>query len=132
VFDLSGDSFQFHLRVPAKKLTAQYYAAAATRTLCAYARLAESMAKLADWPDDRKRLVSDPDQGGSLESSANLRPQLFQAVSNYLVTVVETVKRTEKELHNTAVGLNWRQAESTLASWNPLASSGASNQRDAG
>ena len=48
VFDLSGDSFQSHLRVPAKKLTAQYYVAAATRTLCAYARLAESMAKLAD------------------------------------------------------------------------------------
>ena len=66
VFDLSGDSFQSHLRVPAKKLTAQYYAAAATRTLCAYARLAKSMAKLADWPDDCKLLVSDPDQGGPL------------------------------------------------------------------
>jgi hypothetical protein len=53
-------------------------------------------------------------------------------VSDYLVTVAETAKRTEKILHTTAVKLNWRQAESSLAAWNALVRSGDPNQDDAG
>jgi hypothetical protein len=66
VFDLSSESFQFHFEVPAKRHAAQYHAVAAGRSLRAYARLAESMAKLANWPGDCKVFVSNPNQEGSL------------------------------------------------------------------